>query len=266
MKNIFVILSVFFLSFTFVNCKKIQPKLSNGKIGCDCAKEVSAEFLMEEMTTGNINFARFTDTDTIYSNKNVRFTADEIDAEYKWYIGTELLTTKSVTRFFSNTLINQTLPISLVIKKKPNNICFPNDDGYDSITKYLTIVEKNIFYDNTISRLEGQYKVKSPLLSDSTIITIDIFYQNSTNQYLNVYNYDGLGSNCINVINGGGIEENYRQLWTFGSTGIMAGDYLQGDIHDRLDGQTEMNFTTGGYLNGSYVQKLKDWKYKGRKL
>lgn len=261
MKNsMIILLSIFVLT----GCHKDQKIMPNPTQGCDCAHEVSADFLMEEMTEPNINFARYTDTDTIYANKNVRFSAKEDGAEYTWYIGAEVLTTKTVTRFFSDALIGQTLPITLVVKKNPNTICFPNDDGYDSITKYLTIVERNIYYDNTISRLEGQYKMKSPLLSDSTLITVEIYYQNGSNQFLKIYNYDGQGSNCS--IGSSHVENNYRELWTFGGTGTMQGDYLQGNLIDRMDGLAEMNFTTGAYVNGVYNTTLYDWKYKGRKL
>lgn len=262
------ILYLLFFALTFLtSCHKEQAILPNGLNGCDCSHEVSAEFLMEEMTEANINFARYTDTDTIYP-KNVRFTAKEEGAEYTWYIGAEVLSSKTVTRFFSNALIGQTLPITLVVKKNPNAICFPNDDGYDSITKYLTIVENNVFFDNTISRLEGQYKVKSPLLSDSSIITIDIFYLNGSNKFLNIYNYDGQGSNCVNTIGMSDMSVNFRQIFVEDGEGgsTTQGDYIDGTIYSDKYNKSKLDFSTGGYVNGTYIQNLKDWKYRGRKL
>ncbi|MEY2923045.1 MAG: hypothetical protein RLZZ493_1982 [Bacteroidota bacterium] len=255
---------ILFASVLLTSCRKEQPSMPNGLTDCGCAEETSADFFMEEMTEANINFARYTDTDTIYANKNVRFTAKVEGAEYTWYIGADVLTTSTVNRFFSTALIGQTLPITLVVRKNPNSICFPNDDGYDSITKYLTIVERNIYNNNTISRLEGLYKMKSPLLSDSTIITVEIYYQNGSNQFLKIYNYDGQESNCS--IGSSNVENNYRQLWTFGGTGTMQGDYLQGNLIDRMDGLAEMNFTTGEYVNGAYNTTFYKWEYKGRKL
>ena len=248
------------------SCKKIQPEMSVLNAGCDCAKEVSADFLMEEMTTGNTNFARYTDTDSIFSDKNVRFTAIEDDAEYTWYIGTEVLHTKSVTRYFDNTLVGQSLPISLVVKKKSNTICFPNDDGKDSILKYLSVAQLGTydFLDTTF--LEGTYRMKSPLLLDSVEIVIDYRdYVSGMNKRIDIYNYDGLGSNCTQRINRGG-HVNYRQFWTFGETSVTQGNYLQGDMHHRLDGIVEMNFTTGGYVNGNYEQIVNHYLYRGRKL
>ncbi len=265
MRKISLIISLLIL---LVSCHKDQDIMPNPTQGCDCAHEVSSDFLMEEMTESNINFARYTDTDTIYANKNVRFTAKEEGAEYTWYIGAEVLYTNTVTRFFSDALIGQTLPITLVVKKNPNTICFPNDDGFDSITKYLTIIENNVFFDNTISRLEGQYKVKSPLLSDSTIITIDIFYLNGSNKFLNIYNYDGLGSNCINVIGTSDMSLNFRQIFVEDGEGgsITQGDYIDGTIYCDKFNKSRLDFSTGGYVNGNYIQNLKDWKYRGRKL
>ena len=197
MKILFItsILTVFLFS-----CKKeVQPALQ--ELDCDCAKEVSADFMMEEMTTGNTNFAKYTDTDLIYGDKNVRFTALEEGADYTWYIGSEILKTKEVTRFFSNSMIGQTLPIILVIKKKTNTICFPQDDGYDSIIKYLTIVSDKENFDTTL--IEGIYRVKSTLLADSFDITVDITKNLNLGwetYFVNIYNYNGLDSNCISLI------------------------------------------------------------------
>ncbi len=249
-------------------CKKEQPQLRSLEEDCGCAKEVSADFVMEEMTTGNINFARYTNTDSIFGDKNVRFTALEENADYTWYIGSEVIKTKEVTRFFPNSMVGQTIPVTLVTKKKANIICLPNDDGYDSIVKYLTIAETydydGPFVDSTF--IEGTYRLKSPLLQDSIDMIIDYRYQGVGffGVRLNIYNYDGSGNNCIDIMQRR--EYNYRQFWTFDQTAINAGDYLQGDFKINLNGLVEANFTTGGYVDGVYNQKLYDWKYRGRKL
>ncbi|MBP5982428.1 MAG: hypothetical protein KA734_01810 [Fluviicola sp.] len=258
---------LYFILFAFAlltSCRKEQPSMTNGLTDCGCAEETSANFLMEEMTTGNNNFARFTDTDMIFSSKNVRFSAKENNAAYTWYIGAEVLHTKEVTRFFDNSFVGQTIPITLVVKKKPNTICFPNDDGVDSIIKYLTIAQLPTydFLDTTF--MEGTYRMKSPLLNDSIDIRID-YRDYFSDRRIDIYNYNGIGSNCLELINRG-YQVNYRQFWTFGQTGVLAGDYLQGDAHIRLDGIVEMNFTTGDYVNGSYNTTFYKWEYKGRKI
>ena len=159
-----ITLYLLFFTLAFLSsCHKDQAILPNGLNGCDCAHEVSAEFYIEEMTTPNPNFVKYTDTDTIYADKNVRFRAKENDAEYTWYIGAEVLTTQEVTRYFSSATAGQTITVSLVVKKNPNTICFPNDDGKDSLSRTFFIVpafDSFDFYNNPQPRIEGAYRMK----------------------------------------------------------------------------------------------------------
>ena len=263
MKKIIYIL-FFFLA---VSCKKdkITPPAPDPCIGL---QEVSADFTMEEMTSGNLNFAKFTNTDTIYANKNVQFSAVENNATYTWYIGSEIITSKTFKRYFSSSLIGQTIPISLAIKKESNKKCFPNDDGYDSITKFLTIVANNYFDGSGTIHFEGIYKVKSPLLNDSSIITIDYFHFGPSADYINIINYDGQGSNCIDTFGQAiyldGENINYSQLW-FNNPVDAIGDAIHGDI--KLYGhKIELNIKSGRVISNGNITYLYDWKYKGRKL
>jgi hypothetical protein len=172
------------------------------ELDCSCAKEVSADFTMEEIVAGSFpedgveNFWTF--TDTIYSEKTVRFTALEDGATYKWYMGSEIVNQKQLKRYFSTAFSNQVLPITLVVKKKPNKICFPNDDGYDSITKFLSVksdLSETVF-------LEGAFRFYSTELKDSFDVQIDFQPGDGfgNGPYFNMYNYDGIGSNSINQL------------------------------------------------------------------
>jgi hypothetical protein len=245
-------------------CKKDQPTTPEPN-PCATAKEVSAAFTMEELTT-NTASAKYTETDTIYSNKNVRFRATEDNAQYKWYIGAEVITTREVERYFSDAFVNQTLPITLVVKKAPNKTCFPNDDGYDSVTRYVTIVPFDVFIQSIKSRFEGIYKVKSPLLPDSTLIEVRKFYLSSSNKFLQIYNYDGNGSNCTQVLSLGQQRYNYRQLFIISSGSVTQCDYLSGDIYCDGQNRASLNLITGGFVDGDYKTELHHWKYKGRKI
>jgi hypothetical protein len=242
-------------------CKKIeQPEMAQLNKECDCAKEVSADFVMEEKNSFWTDY--LTETDSIFKNKNVRFRALEDSATYTWYIGQEVVTSKQVDRYFDEALAGQTLPITLVVKKKPNSICFPNDDGYDSITKYLTVT--NFIESDSqngilnIGSLEGTFRVKSDHLPDSFDITVDYVFSSFSNRRLNIFNYNGLGADCINQIE---IYDlfNYRELRFWAGTGTIPEqcDKLQGSIKTKLDGSVEMNFTL------YYTQIL---NYKGRRL
>lgn len=259
----FSILFAFGLLCLAVSCKKVQPQPNNGLENCSCAHEVSADFTIEEIASV-VNDQYLTETDLIFGNKNVRFNAKENNAQYTWYIGSEVLTTQEVKRYFANSLVGQTIPISLVVKKSPNLICFPNDDGYDSITKYFTVAQFNLNTNYDTTFLEGLYRVKSPLLADSVDIVIDYKeYAGGMNKCFDIYNYNGLGANIINVNNVVGI--NYRQFWNYGGNGSFT-NHFEGDVHIRMDNIVEMNFEEIEYNSSGGIEYEKKYLYRGRKL
>ncbi|CAG5086967.1 hypothetical protein [Parvicella tangerina] len=253
------------------SCGKEQPPvMEEAEDPCDCATEVSANFLIEEMTTGNTNFALYTDTDTILKNKNVRFTALEQDAEYTWYLGTEVVNDQQVIRYFSDGLagINQT--ISLVVNKTPNTNCFPDDDGYDSISRPLNISSYPIDNGSDLEygSIEGTYRVYIPAISDSADITLDIVAGHFGAPTLNFYNYDGVGSNAVytsgsTLATGLSLEGiNYRQLWV--EPTITEYNYLGGDIYLSPNMKVEMHLSFGSSNPNSpdYYETI----YSGRKI
>jgi hypothetical protein len=210
-------------------CKKIeQPEMAQLNQECDCAKEVSADFVMEEIFCYQCPVDDpdkfFTVTDTIFSDKNVRFRALESEATYTWYIGNEILTTNSFARYFGNQLAGNQIPISLVVKKKPNNICFPQDDGYDSITKILYVGNNPNDMDTFL--IEGTYRMKSPHLPDSFDVVLDVVRGQSTQEpdyILHVYNLDGQGTNETDYNTTALM--NYREI---GGRGFVGGKFYYG--------------------------------------
>jgi hypothetical protein len=261
MKLIFFI-SIFLL-LTF-GCRKNQPKIGSTQNACDCLSEVNADFLMDEMTSGNDNFAKYTSTDSIFKGKNVRFTAITDNAEYKWHIGSEILETKTFKRYFDVNLAGNNIPITLVVRKQPNKICFPNDDGYDSITRILSVTNFPI-YDNPNNQVyqgitEGTFKVKSDHLPDSFNIIVDqVIHPTLGNIYTNIFNYDGLGSDCTLKIFSNG--DNYRQLFFESGTAVLNCDYLQGSLTCKSSLNVVFNLTLSVSGN-SFTER----KYFGRKL
>jgi len=266
MKQFTVFLGISFLScFLLFGCKKEQPILSDGLKDCGCAKEVSAEFLIEEESTTFEPRLRYTITDSIFGNKNVRFTAMVKDAKYTWYIGSEKLTDKTFRRYFSNALVGQSIPISLVVRKNPNNICFPNDDGYDSLTKRLIVARRIYSEDFDSLRFCGTYRVKSPLLKDSITINVENV-KSGTNRTINFYNFDGIGTNCINTFHQDKYGCNYRQLFVHDPAAITNGKYLKGSVLVQSDNSAELDLISGEYVNGKFVEEYYFWKYRGRKI
>src|SRR5690554_8139723 len=96
----FLLLSFLFL-FALFACKKEQPEILNAEDPCECASEVSADFVIEE-ALNNIPHYDWVITDTTHHNKEVQFRALLENAEYKWYIGIEEFDTRSISRYFSD--------------------------------------------------------------------------------------------------------------------------------------------------------------------
>lgn len=250
------------LILVFISCKKEQPQPNNGLENCSCAHEVSADFTIEEMTTNNPSFAKYTETDTIFAGKNVRFYGMEDNATYTWYIGSEVLDTREVKRYFAESLAGQTITISLVVHKTPNLLCFPSDDGYDSITKSFVIADAfdpTTFYDNqhTNPRFEGVFRMKNENTSDSLDITIEFLATGESgpgafsNNRMNIYNLDGNGSISFCSFF---TSFNYRQLWTTTS------GYQSVMLHYKMDNSVELEFVQ----YPTYPQPI--IHFKGRKI
>ncbi|MFN5982382.1 MAG: hypothetical protein ACK479_02875 [Fluviicola sp.] len=253
---------LFFALAFLTSCHKEKAILPNGLADCGCAEETSADFFMEEESVNVPSVAYYTDTDSIQRNKNVRFKVKQDGGTFKWYIGSEILETPEVTRFFGASTVGLTVPITLVHKRKPNKICFPNDDGYDSIVKYLTITNYPIDMgaDFDYGSIEGLYRVKSDQIPDSFDVEIQVIKVSGLPK-VNFYNYDGQGSNCINqieMIHG----SNYKELYLLGGTAVLTCDYLRGRIKNIGLKKVEMNLSFNSITNPNYVIR----KYLGRKL
>jgi len=258
-----LLLTILILLTILTACHKDQPEMnSNVTNPCNVVNEVNAEFTMAEKTSLLLNYSenQFTITDTIYGGKSVRFTALEKNADYTWYIGNEIIHEQEFVRNFDVSLVGQTLPMHLVVKKEPNLKCFPMDDGYDSITKYLTIVEATDAFNGNF-HFNGTYRVKDSSMTDS--IDITIFFEDL---YPNP-NYPNYLSNRIIVTNIGdenktfifqAIGFNYRQVW-FGSSGFVQYGYMYNDVNGIF------NLKTFGYVN-SETKPYKAFNYYGRKI
>jgi hypothetical protein len=132
-----------------VSCKK-DDFSSTGGYNCAKEKPVSADFMM-----GEIYGDEFIDLDTVvmdvdYKDGNpanydrdtytyVYFKANLAGASYEWQIGNNgiVKTGKEFSLLFSYRV--GTIPVRLIVHKAPNKYCFPNDDGIDTVVRYLTV-------------------------------------------------------------------------------------------------------------------------------
>ncbi len=176
MKNtLFPILCAFAL---LTSCRKEQPSMNENN-NCECAKEVSADFQMGEKFG-----EEFLELDTIampifYNDGNpanfqyqtdvyVYFSANIKNAiSYEWQVGANSIaqSTKDFGLYFTDTI--GTIPVRLIVHAKPNLICFPNDDGVDTVVKYLTI--RNVVPDPLTGKYSG-YNTNDP----AHVFTIEI--------------------------------------------------------------------------------------------
>lgn len=129
--------------FGTVACKKCDdPNNPDCPNYCEGRPEVSADFTMHEISgQGNCSlpddFEKLPDieTNTVNDLSLVRFTAKQNLDEYYWLIGAETLKTKSVFRAYFPR--GKSVPITLIGYRNPDKRCHPNDDGWDTVTKYL---------------------------------------------------------------------------------------------------------------------------------
>ena len=259
--------------FIAVSCKKdkITPPAPDPCIGLH---EVSADFIIEEKSASMVVNTTDTETDTAYTKKTIKFTAKEENADYTWYIGSEVLHTKSVERYFDQTHNGQTYPITLVIKKQANLKCHPLDDGYDSIVKTITLVNRN--YDNVHQseysasqpNLEGTYRVKEVNATDSIEFTLDFRYEVNFAYQENITFLSAEDSVFNFKI--GSFRWNYRQINIYDPGSILPLNYpeLQSYRPDpfdlKLDNKRKVVINTG--IFSFLTLKTKKMTYYGRKI
>jgi len=145
----------------------------------------------------------------------------------------------------------------------PNNVCFPEDDGYDSITKVFNVTEYGKVDPNNSSNViygtkEGLFKMKEQHSIDSVEIGIDYIVTNQP--YINFYNYDGQSGDCIEtVIPSLGVT--YRES-RVGQNGGQICKRLRATIKTTTVNNVEMYFTE--YEPGH--PEYKEYFYKGRRI
>ena len=266
--KILLLTSVFLLAL--FSCKKDQLELKKTADPCECASEVSADFVIEELAD-IIPEIIWIETDTTLHNSEVQFRALEENAEYTWYIGIEEFNTQAASRYFTDQWIGSNIPITLVVKKEPNNTCFPNDDGYDSITKTFHVsqypIDNGDNQDVEYGTIEGTYRVFSEELNDSIDIGFDAENYGPYTS-INIKNIDGLGTFCPKVSWRQVQARSYRYIG-FERGGVFVATYfcagLQGFVNNRIDGVAEIYIEPFKYQENGEI-KEKSFHYFGRKL
>ena len=88
----------------------------------------------------------------------------DTSVKYTWILGAETIHDGEFERDFSDTR-ESSIPVTLIIQKKPNLECFPDDDGRDTLTKQIHFVDRSCDF-----LTNGDFKVLFEGEKDSVII------------------------------------------------------------------------------------------------
>lgn len=166
---------------------------------CYGQSPVTAEFNIYDDIFVSGPFAGTWYQDSVLYAGNVKLTATEDSAYYKWYLGLE-----EVEGYGDSVVIRQitnlepgTYDASLVVEKAPNLACFPNDARRDSVYKTFTIVDKCDLL--VINKFKGVFDAAP---DDS--LTIEFLYvdpnskePDCTSYYLGGINLGGQGDTAL---------------------------------------------------------------------
>jgi hypothetical protein len=195
-----------FFLFSASRCKRDDPKLDNP---CAGQHPVSAAFsVYEDPQYGDAYWVPYK-TDTVCT-KDVYFKANEKGADaYEWHIGAGVYKTDSVYLTFPTSLYGQAIPITLIVHKKPNTACFPDDIGKDSVVKYIYFKDPS-----TLINFDGKWfghRVGSDNDTFTIIIKSQVVLNGKTGEKgTYIYNLRG-GCGCPLPTNTG-----YKELEFFG--------------------------------------------------
>ncbi len=128
------------------NCPNYDPCFGLGEVSADF-------FIYEAIDTGQGEFTspeaydirkiywpiEYYDTDQVLTF-GAYFEAKIEDADrYEWHIGSEIITSRSFYR--QDFPLGASIPVTLIVEKKPNLNCFPYDDGRDTLTRVFKKAE-----------------------------------------------------------------------------------------------------------------------------
>jgi hypothetical protein len=128
--------------FTNPACSNYNP--------CHDQEEVSAAFETSTVLYNRVAEPAIYEVfvhDTFLVGNRVTFEAEEKDAEYyEWKVGSDDRSWHSPSFSLefsmedSSLLLANPIPVTLIVRKKPNKACFPDDDGLDTLTKFIYFV------------------------------------------------------------------------------------------------------------------------------
>lgn len=116
-------------------CPNYDPCFGKKPVTADFEIGISGDPLMENEAT------TIFEPDTIFARTTIIFKAKLKNAKYKWILGSEKIYDSTFYRTFGNVPYGR-YKVTLIVEKEPDLICFPKDDGKDTLTRYFHIVPR----------------------------------------------------------------------------------------------------------------------------
>ncbi|MES2726798.1 MAG: hypothetical protein V4643_06825 [Bacteroidota bacterium] len=144
-------LTVTVLLFSVIACNPKEEIVPENP--CGNYKQPTADFIMEQ-TTGDRNssntdylwyYNQYNTKDTVTLANFIQFRSEFADTnlyKHTWYVGSEVIRNYKVWRDFLSVPRPSTITIHHAISWKPNTLCNPTDDGYDSTSFTFKITDR----------------------------------------------------------------------------------------------------------------------------
>ncbi len=261
MKRAVFIIFVIVLIISCNRCKEecndpTNPDCPNYVAPDPCADhhEVSAEFLMEAKVE---LLPVYRPCYGAIWGRNLRLTATNQNYDsYKWIIGSDTIYSNQYEFYFPQSFSGQSYPITLIVSGIPDSVCFPEDDGKDTVTVIVPVIS---LADNPI---HGQYKVAwDSAPTDSFEVGLSFFYDSGTDinhLYTKNFDHQETGDSCdIDVI---GFGYNYYGV----TTNLSPCDRLRGDFWLNEDGSFEADYQLD--VDPTGVINMQPFRARGRRI
>lgn len=143
-----IFLSTFLLSLLVACRKDIAPEPCTDPLNPNCVnyhpcngtQPTKADFVLEEFI-GDRDFGNYVEGDTIWCCNSVRFRPLQTADEYIWILGADTVREKIAYR--SKFPLEGWFDATLIIKRKPNRQCYPDDDGVDTLHRKFYVWPTN---------------------------------------------------------------------------------------------------------------------------
>jgi hypothetical protein len=243
MKNL---LYFFLITLLVLSCSRCKEEDCTDSTNPDCPNyvapvdpcagktEVSADFIIEE----RIGPGEFREANAVTGCEAcvVRVRALNPNLNYTWQIGTDVFTDSVALFGFREEHIGNSYPVTLIVNGPIDSNCHPNDNGMDTITKYISVHHG---YDKS---LEGNWRIAwdSPPL-DSFDVYIEITEGPFFLPILSWHNFDRLGtSDCSPLASS--MTASGHNFVRLEATAWPTCRSLSGDFWVRPDGMLEADY------------------------